>query len=500
MYIVRILLDVLLVAQLGGMTVDDVMVRYEEALGGSDAIHAIESIEMFGSVQGLGLSGNVHSIQKAPDLVAERVDIGPLSYEWSYSGDHGWIRDQSGSVRMLSQSELEELLILSKVGGGSSLDELRPHMKLDPNSTTEDQICIRVSKNTADIRLFFSRHTGLLERLSMTKLGMPMEASFYDYRTVDGVVLPFKSAQSIADAFSLEMTVDSIAVNIPVDKTIFQTPADLLLEEETMICDVPMEFETHIVVPVKINEEQGRFFLDSGAGMSCIDESLARSLQLDVEGGLPAQGILGFDSVGVTTIDSLGIGCFILEDPTLASVDLHSFRTSDGGGVEGLLGYDFFSRFKIGFFDDDTLVVAESGGDLDAADYERIPLEFVANVPVVEGEVSGTRGKFMIDTGNAFELILYTPFMEKAELDHIATEDDYGSATGIGGSNTVSMISVDTLSVGPIHIPDVQALYSPEGFGVAGAREAAGNIGIGLLKRFDWMLDYRSGTLFIKKK
>ena len=43
--------------------VDEVLQRYEEALGGRPQLDRIQSIEMFGTVEGMGLSGTTHSIQ-----------------------------------------------------------------------------------------------------------------------------------------------------------------------------------------------------------------------------------------------------------------------------------------------------------------------------------------------------------------------------------------------------------------------------------------------------
>lgn len=485
---------------LAAQELDLVLDQYERALGGREALESIQSMEAFGTIQGLGLTGTTYSLQKSPDMIMEKINIGPLSYSWAHTAETGWIQDQSGAVRPLSGAELEELLILSKVSGGIPIDDdLKSHMKVEPSLSDEDHICVEVAKGSTEIQLFFSKTTWLLEKVTLTKLGMPMEARFLDFRSVGGIVVPFKSVQTIAETFRLEMEIDSLHINVPIDEAVFFPPGSHHRTGGEAVCWIPMELGSHVVVPVSLNgRHDTRFFLDSGAGMSCVDEAYATDLELTVEGVFPAQGVVGYDSVGIATADSLTIGCYKVDSPRLAVVDLGPFQSLSGPTVQGLLGYDFFSRFIIGSLDDDTLLVAQPDYQISRDGFVEIPFEFVANIPVIEGFVNGHHGTFMVDTGNSFDLIVYTPFAMSTGLMPSHGELPGSPAAGIGGTGEVMIATVDSVEIGGLLVRDVNAIFSSDGKGVLSAREAAGNIGLGLLRQFDWILDYAGKRLLLR--
>lgn len=488
-----------------GPSVDEIMAHYERALGGRAALDSVATLEMYGSVHGMGLEGKTYSLQKAPDHVIERVDIGPLSYTWAHTAEDGWIMDQSGSVRALSDIELEELLLLSKVAAGSPVDEeLRQMMEVSDSLSDAAYVCILLGERTPPIQLYFKRDTWLLEMVRLTKLGMPLEATFADFRWVRGIRLPFKGVQSVAGMFSLVIEVDSLHVNVPAPDSLFWRPG--MNRENTnavAMCTIPVDSHMHILVPVQVNGgEATHFILDSGAGMSCISRQYAHTLRLDILGALPAQGIVGYDSVAITSVDSIIVGCYREQGSQLAVVDLSLLeREGRGHAIDGILGYGFFSKQVVAVVGDvDSLIVARDIRELITDGYVDQPMQFVANVPVVQAEINGQRGEFLVDTGNSFELILHTPFaMEHGIMpaeEHLLRIP----AAGIGGTGEVYSGRVDSIVMGGNVIRDVLTLFSPEGAGVTSAHEVSGNIGLALLKRFDWIMDYENGTLYLKNK
>jgi predicted aspartyl protease len=453
----------------------------------------------------MGLEGKTYSLQKAPDHVIERINIGPLSYTWAHTGEEGWIMDQSGAVRALSDIELEELLLLSKVAAGSPMDEeLRQMMVMSDSLSDAGHVCILLGKRTPPIQLYFNRDTWLLEMVRLTKLGMPLEATFADFRWVSGIKLPFKGVQSVGGMFNLVIEVDSLFVNVPAPDSLFWRPG-MNGEDASAValCMMPIDVHTHILVPVQINSEDATYFiLDSGAGMSCISRQYARALQLETHGTLPAQGVVGYDSVAIASVDSMIIGCVREQRSQLAVVDLSLLRPEDGSrAIDGILGYGFFSKQVVAVVGDaDSITIAKDIGELTTDGYVDLPLQFVANVPAIQAEINGRKGEFLLDTGNSFALILHTPF---ATAHGIMPAEEHllpMPAAGIGGTGNVYSGIVDSIAFGGNVIRDVPTLFSPKGAGVTSAHEVSGNIGLALLRRFDWIMDYESGTLYLKNK
>jgi len=499
--IAAILMIVPACAMTVGLKVEEVLSRYDAALGGREALKRVETMEMFGTVEGMGLSGTTYSVQKDPQRIMERIDIGPLSYAWAHTEAESWIQDQSGVVRTLSDVELEEFLLLAQIGGALPMgEELKQKMQVDPALSDSSHVCIAVDHDGQTVELYFEVETGLLDRVKLMKLGMPVEARFSDFRLVEGLRVPFQGIQTVAGLFSLEMKVTQVRVNAPVSDSVFQRPGSPTLPQYAA-CAVPISVDGHIIVPVTVEGTQRlQFFLDSGAGMSCIDERAASRLGFKSEGALPAQGVVGFDSVGVTIVDALGVGCVDMRQVRLAVVDLSPLGQTEPGQVHGILGYGLFSQRSVGVTGGvDSLSL---GPPLTAppAGYVKLPLQFVANVPVIDATVNGRPGRFLVDTGNSFHLILHTPFAQREGIVPSSDQLTSRPAAGIGGGDDVMVGQIDSLTIAGIRIDAIPTLFSPSGRGVTGAGEVAGNIGLPLLQRFDWVLDYQGAALYLRRR
>ncbi len=487
----------LLSCSAGMPTVDNVLARYEAVLGG-DALRAVRTVEVFGTVTGMGLTGTTYAAQDSSGRVMERIDIGPLGYAWGYGEDGGWIQDHSGVVRTLSQSELEEFLLLAQIGGTYPMSkELREKMRVSAEKSDETHTCVLVEHVGSPVELYFNRSNGLLERVRLSKLGTPVEGRFSQWRSVEGITLPFRVVQTIAGVFSLEMRVDSVRVNRPLG-AVFRRPDAPAQPVEG--CAVPVDLDGHLVAPVSVGEREAlRFFVDSGAGMSCIDTRTAARLGLEVRGKLPAQGVVGLDSVGIVTLESLSVGCAQMAQARLAVVDLAAMSPPDRP-VHGILGYGLFSQWAVGRLGArDSLLLRPPRLVLDSS-FVSLPLQFTANVPTVEASIMGREGRFLVDTGNSFPLVVHTPFARREGIMPPREALSPSPAAGIGGVGEAYLGLVDSLRLGPTRLGPIEALFSPSGRGVTGAEEVAGNIGLPLLEQFDWVLDYQAGRLYLRPR
>jgi predicted aspartyl protease len=103
-----------------------------------------------------------------------------------------------------------------------------------------------------------------------------------------------------------------------------------------------------VFVPVYINGVGPYLFaLDTGAAKSVIDTAVANHLGLPDKGPLPG-GITGVTSSGPASqvaVDNWRVGSLTLPSETAVTVALPAHQ--GGSGLDGLLGSDELSRFRV---------------------------------------------------------------------------------------------------------------------------------------------------------
>ncbi|MEX2272230.1 MAG: retropepsin-like aspartic protease [Vicinamibacterales bacterium] len=104
-----------------------------------------------------------------------------------------------------------------------------------------------------------------------------------------------------------------------------------------------------IVVPVSLNGKGPYdFVLDTGATLTCLDESLAEELSLARVPGVIGRGAtLGSSGpVGLRRLDSISIGEARSTDVTVCTLDLANIRAM-GLEVRGLLGLNVLKAYTV---------------------------------------------------------------------------------------------------------------------------------------------------------
>lgn len=89
--------------------------------------------------------------------------------------------------------------------------------------------------------------------------------------------------------------------------------------------------------------------LDTGATLTCVDERLARQLQLPRKTGAigVGAGAVGSGRVPLVQVDSIRLGGSTVRDLTACVLDLRHLQELGAGGVSGLLGLNFLSAFHV---------------------------------------------------------------------------------------------------------------------------------------------------------
>lgn len=131
-------------------------------------------------------------------------------------------------------------------------------------------------------------------------------------------------------------------------------PARATVQADTAAGEVPLRVAGRggavLMVAVHINGAGPyNLVLDTGATLTCIDERLARDLHLPRKTGAVGlgAGVGGSGRVALVQVDSVRLGTSTVRNLTACVLDLRHLRELGAGGVSGLLGLNFLTRFHV---------------------------------------------------------------------------------------------------------------------------------------------------------
>jgi hypothetical protein len=212
-------------------TVDEILDRYINALGGMQALDKVNTRLRKGSVDVAGVRGTFELYEGAPN---KSLFIGSLpppigSVEQAFNGTSGWVRNQNGVFPMSGDGlvqtkresafygdvKLKEQFKLMNVTGREQLDGREFYVLL--GNRPDDQI----------EKLYFDVQTGLLARRYWETPtyfgGLPNTTDYEDYRQVGSVRLPFLIRKARAGRTFLQ-TVSEYKLNLTIDDAKFEKP------------------------------------------------------------------------------------------------------------------------------------------------------------------------------------------------------------------------------------------------------------------------------------
>jgi predicted aspartyl protease len=120
--------------------------------------------------------------------------------------------------------------------------------------------------------------------------------------------------------------------------------------------------EAALLVPVRINGQGPyRFVLDTGATLTCLDQSLAGQLSLPERRGMRGvgAGVRQAGAVSLVSVETVEVGTARAEDLTACVLDLSALRTV-AEDARGLLGLNFLKPYRVTIDFERSIVALES--------------------------------------------------------------------------------------------------------------------------------------------
>lgn len=129
-----------------------------------------------------------------------------------------------------------------------------------------------------------------------------------------------------------------------------------------------------------------------------------------------------------------------------------------------------------------------------------VPFDLPRQIPVVDAELDGIRGKFGVDTGARSSLLLYTPYVEENQLKEKYSAHLEGvTGWGLGGPVRSLLARAKELRIGEIAVHDPVVRLSTQKQGLTTSSAMAGLIGPDVLSQFDVTFDYARSRIIFEK-
>jgi len=216
-------------------TVKVILANFVKAIGGEAAVRKPRSRTSTGTVEitAMGAKGAVEISQKAPNKMIVVMNLPGLgAIREGYDGTTAWSQDPFTGLREKSGAELAATKREASFYRDVELAKDYPKMVLKGTEKVSgrDAYVIEATtpEGTTPDKLYFDKETFMIVRLDSVRESpqgtIPIQAYFEDYRTVDGISMPFTVRQAVAGSDIIIRFTD-VRHDAPIDDAKFSKPA-----------------------------------------------------------------------------------------------------------------------------------------------------------------------------------------------------------------------------------------------------------------------------------
>ncbi len=208
-------------------SLDQILDKYVQALGGKAALQAPASRVMKGSLEApaIGAKGFIEIYAKAPNRLLTVVELALAGNpRTGFNGATAW-QEEYGDVKELAlypKRDADFYLPLK-------LRELYPRIELKGKEKIGAREAYRLEapRNGNPRRWYFDTESGLLSRIETRNQegNLISREDYEDYRAVDGIKLPFTTRQLDRDQIEILIKYSEIKHNVSIDDAKFEAPA-----------------------------------------------------------------------------------------------------------------------------------------------------------------------------------------------------------------------------------------------------------------------------------
>lgn len=228
----------LLAGPASAQSLDDVMTRYYDAMGGVAGWTGLQTMTASGtlSIANGMMQGPFHIVQKRPAMARMEITVQGMQIVQAYDGKTAWqIVPFTGSTEpqpadpatartIIEQADLDGPLIGWKEAGHRL--ELVGHEAIDGT----DAIKLKLTLRTGEVSYYYldAENYVPIRIVSVRQIeGQQQELTTVldDYRRVGGLLFPFSIVIDTPPLGTQSLAFDRVQVNVPVDESVFSMPA-----------------------------------------------------------------------------------------------------------------------------------------------------------------------------------------------------------------------------------------------------------------------------------
>jgi photosynthetic reaction center cytochrome c subunit len=211
-------------------TVNQLLGRYAEALGGPAAIQKISSRVQRGSTSVSGTSVSVELFAKSPNKWALVRHLAEGDSTSVFDGNAGWFGLPGRATRDMHPADIEAARMDADLQFPLHVQQILAELRVEYPEKLGDReayVLLGVKEGRPTAKFYFDAQSGLLLRVTRygdSPLGLnPSQIDYADYRSVDGVLVPFRMILTQPASVST-IQFDEIQQNVPIGETIFTRP------------------------------------------------------------------------------------------------------------------------------------------------------------------------------------------------------------------------------------------------------------------------------------
>ncbi len=266
-----------------------------------------------------------------------------------------------------------------------------------------------------------------------------------------------------------------------------------------------------VVTTVAVNGVDSlTFILDSGAGGTAIDSSAAERIGLIVDGTTTSTGAGGSIPARWSAGNTVAFGSVVLPAITLTIIPLGSMSTALGRRIDGVIGYELFSRYVVEHdFDDMTMRIH-------AADrYVADGTDTALDITIAPNRLIYTTSTFTMADGRVMRLLTV---LDSGSMRHTSVYSDavaryglidpaktYPEVTERGSDDKPFVSALDTLAsyrIGPFeHLrPPVVLMRGTPNTVASPAHPIEALLGQGILLDYHIVYDYMRRKVYLRPR
>jgi Aspartyl protease/PDZ domain len=263
-----------------------------------------------------------------------------------------------------------------------------------------------------------------------------------------------------------------------------------------------------IIIKLRINDKGPfNFILDTGVGLMIITEpALLDSINLTSKRiiKIPGLGQGEDDEAYITSVLKVSIPGLESYDVSAAILKKDHFNLSNYAGtpIDGLLGYEFFANIAVKInFADSSISVCRPKDLRSFKKSNQIPISIEERKPYMQAKITFPNGK-KVDSKLVIDIGAGHPISIENMIKNNGLPPKFIPANlgvGLNGPIEGFISRVNEVDIGKFKIKDVLASFPDDTKSqISPSVPRDGNLGIGILKKFEVIFDYPDNMLYLK--